>query len=149
MHATPVTTAALAVCVFLPAAAGAQVIPFAGNFGQGLAASDNQMMFDSVARLNAVEPSKVGQSNSWSDPETKSSEIPPLEEVEESWRRCVETSLNPPGDICRWADAQRRQGPTYLVQPRSVAACLPGNAELSAPREGNPAERLKIYSIDQ
>jgi surface antigen len=66
-------SAALAVCVLLPAAAQAQVIPFAGNFGQGLAPSDNQMVFESVARLNAVEPSKVGQSDSWSNPETKSS----------------------------------------------------------------------------
>jgi len=66
-------SAALAVCVLLPAAAQAQVIPFAGNFGQGLAPSDNQMIFESVARLNAVEPSKVGQSDSWSNPETKSS----------------------------------------------------------------------------
>jgi hypothetical protein len=31
------------------------------------------MIFESVARLNAVEPSKVGQSDSWSNPETKSS----------------------------------------------------------------------------
>jgi hypothetical protein len=31
------------------------------------------MMFESVARLNAVEPSKVGQSDSWSNPEMKSS----------------------------------------------------------------------------
>jgi surface antigen len=66
-------SAALAVCVLLPAAAQAQVIPFAGNFGRGLAPSDNQMLFDSVARLNAAEPSKVGQSDSWSNPETKSS----------------------------------------------------------------------------
>jgi surface antigen len=66
-------SAAFAVCALLPAAAGAQVIPFAGNFGQGLAPSDNQMIFESVARLNAVEPSKVGQSDSWSNPETKSS----------------------------------------------------------------------------
>jgi len=29
-------------------------------------------LFDSVARLNATEPSKVGQSDSWSNPETKS-----------------------------------------------------------------------------
>ena len=65
-------SAALAVCVLLPVAAQAQVIPFAGNFGPGLAASDNQMLFDSVARLNATEPSKVGQSDSWSNPETKS-----------------------------------------------------------------------------
>ena len=66
-------SAALAVGVLLFAAAQAQVIPFAGNFGPGLAPSDNQMLFDSVARLNATEPSKVGQSDSWSNPETKSS----------------------------------------------------------------------------
>ena len=66
-------SAAFAACVLLPAAAGAQVIPFAGNFGQGLAPSDNQMVFESVARLNAAEPSKVGQSDWWSNPETKSS----------------------------------------------------------------------------
>ena len=66
-------SAALVVCVLLPVAAQAQVIPFAGNFGRGLAPSDNQMVFDSVARLNATEPSKVGQSDSWSNPETKSS----------------------------------------------------------------------------
>jgi surface antigen len=66
-------SAAFTACVLLPAAAGAQVIPFAGNFGQGLAPSDNQMVFESVARVNAVEPSKVGQSDSWSNPETKSS----------------------------------------------------------------------------
>jgi surface antigen len=66
-------SAALAISVLLPAAAQAQVIPFAGNFGQGLAPSDNQMIFESVARLNAAEPSKVGQSDAWSNPETKSS----------------------------------------------------------------------------
>ena len=55
---------ALAVWVLLPVAAQAQIIPFAGNFGPGLAPSDNQMLFDSVARLNATEPSKVGQSDS-------------------------------------------------------------------------------------
>jgi len=66
-------SAALAISALLPAAAKAQVIPFSGNFGQGLAPSDNQMIFESVARLNSVEPSKVGQSDSWSNPETKSS----------------------------------------------------------------------------
>jgi surface antigen len=66
-------SAALAISVLLPVVTAAQVIPFAGNFGQGLAPSDNQMIFESVARLNAVEPSKVGQSDSWSNPETKSS----------------------------------------------------------------------------
>jgi len=37
-------SAALANSVLLPAAAQAQVIPFARNFGQGLAPSDNQMI---------------------------------------------------------------------------------------------------------
>lgn len=66
-------SAAFTACALLPLAAQAQVIPFSGNFGQGLAPSDNQMVFESVARLNAAEPSKVGLSDSWSNPETKSS----------------------------------------------------------------------------
>jgi hypothetical protein len=57
----------------LPLTTQAQIIPFSGNFGQGLAPSDNQMVFESVARLNAAEPSKVGLSDSWSNLETKSS----------------------------------------------------------------------------
>ena len=65
--------AALAALALLPAAAPAQVIPFRGTFGQGLSPQDNQMMFDSAARLNAAEPGKVGQSDSWSNPQTKSS----------------------------------------------------------------------------
>ena len=47
-------------------------------------------------------------------------ELPALGEAQESWRRCVDTSLDPPDDICRWAVAQRLQGPTCLVQARSV-----------------------------
>lgn len=70
-------SAALAVCVLLPVIAQAQVIPFAGNFGQGLAPSDNQMLFDSVARLIAAEPSKVGQSDSWSNPRRRAMAPPP------------------------------------------------------------------------
>src|ERR1700747_2493720 len=66
-------SAAFAVCILLPVAAQAQVIPFAGNFGQGLAPSDNKMIFEIAARTHAVEASNVGQSDSWSNPETKSS----------------------------------------------------------------------------
>jgi len=63
-------SAALATCLLLPAAAQAGVIPFSGNFGPGLSPSNNQMVFESVARLrlNAAEPSKLGQSNTWSNP---------------------------------------------------------------------------------
>src|SRR5271156_3394217 len=50
-------SAALAACALLSAAAQAQVIPFSGHFGRGLAPSDSEMVCESVARLNAVEPS--------------------------------------------------------------------------------------------
>jgi glycogen operon protein len=50
-------------------------------------------------------------------------EIPPLE-GREAWRRCVDTYLDPPDDICSWADAQSVQGSTCRVQPRSVVILL-------------------------
>ena len=64
---------ALAVGLFLTAAAQAQVNPFRGSGGRGLSPEDNQMLFDSVARLNAAEPSKVGNSESWNNPQTNAS----------------------------------------------------------------------------
>jgi surface antigen len=33
---------------------------------------DNRLLFDSVARLNAAEPSKIGSSEAWENPQTKS-----------------------------------------------------------------------------
>jgi len=51
--------AALAVCVLLPTVAQAQVIPFRGSRGPNLSAEDSQLLFESVARLNAAEPSQV------------------------------------------------------------------------------------------
>jgi glycogen operon protein len=50
-------------------------------------------------------------------------EVPPLE-AEAAWRRCVDTYLDPPDDICGWADAPRLEGSTYLVQPRSTVMLL-------------------------
>jgi isoamylase len=50
-------------------------------------------------------------------------EIPALE-GQESWRRCVDTYLDPPDDICSWADAPSAQGSTCRVQPRSVVILL-------------------------
>jgi glycogen operon protein len=47
-------------------------------------------------------------------------EIPSLDRSLGSWRRCVDTYLDPPDDICGWTDAPSLEGPTYLVQPRSV-----------------------------
>jgi isoamylase len=51
-------------------------------------------------------------------------EIPPLDQPHESWRRCVDTYLDPPDDICGWTNAQSIQRSTCLVQPRSVVLLL-------------------------
>jgi isoamylase len=51
-------------------------------------------------------------------------EVPALVEPQESWRRCVDTHLDPPDDICGWTNAQSLQGSTCLVQPRSVVVLL-------------------------
>src|SRR5215471_13384639 len=64
---------ALSVCLLLSAAAQAQVNPFRGSGSRGLSPEDNQLLFESVARLNAAEPSQVGRSDDWSNPQTKSS----------------------------------------------------------------------------
>ena len=65
--------AALAVCVLLPTVAQAQVIPFRGSRGPNLSAEDSQLLFESVARLNAAEPSQAGRFEAWSNPQTNSS----------------------------------------------------------------------------
>jgi glycogen operon protein len=54
-------------------------------------------------------------------------EIPPLD-AQDSWRRCIDTYLDPPDDICGWVDARRLQGSTCTVQPRSVVLLF-ANAE--------------------
>jgi surface antigen len=64
---------ALAACVLLSAAAQAQVNPFRGSGGRGLSPEDNQLLFESVARLNAAEPGRVGRSEEWRNPQTNSS----------------------------------------------------------------------------
>jgi surface antigen len=65
-------SAALAACLMLSASGQAQVIPFGGN-GPGLSPEDNQMLVESIARLNAAEPSRVGLSESWNNPQTRTS----------------------------------------------------------------------------
>ena len=65
--------AALTAWVLLFEASQAQVLPFGGNVGPGLSPEDNRLLFESVARLNAAEPSRVGLSEAWSNPKTKSS----------------------------------------------------------------------------
>ena len=66
-------SAALAFCVFLSAAVQAQVMPLRGTFGPGLSPEDSQLLFESVTRLNTAEPGRVGRSETWSNPQTKTS----------------------------------------------------------------------------
>jgi isoamylase len=47
-------------------------------------------------------------------------EIPSLGQAHESWRRCVDTYLDPPDDICGWANAPSLPGLTCQVHPRSA-----------------------------
>jgi surface antigen len=58
--------------LLLTATAQAQVNPFRGS-RQALSPEDNRLLFESVARLNAAEPTKIGQSEAWSNPQTNSS----------------------------------------------------------------------------
>ena len=51
-------------------------------------------------------------------------ELPPLDDAHGSWRRCIDTYLDSPDDICDLADALQLQGPTYCSQPRSVVLLL-------------------------
>ena len=66
-------SAILAACVFLSTSAQAQINPFRGSGSRGLSPEDNQLLFESVARLNAAEPSHAGLSEAWSNPQTNSS----------------------------------------------------------------------------
>ena len=65
----------LAACVLLAEAAQSQVMPFAGKFGSSLSPEDKRLLFDSVARLNATEPIRVGFSEGWSNRQTQTSGI--------------------------------------------------------------------------
>jgi len=46
-------------------------------------------------------------------------DVPPLDN-RAAWRRCIDTYLDPPDDICEWASAQPLQGSICRVEPRSV-----------------------------
>ena len=51
-------------------------------------------------------------------------EIPPAGSVFEPWKRCIDTFLDPPDDICAWPDAPSIDGASYLVRPRSTVALV-------------------------
>ena len=61
-------------------------------------------------------------------------ELPSFDGSHGSWRRCVDTYLDPPNDICGWADAPELQEPTYRSQPRSVVLLLAHATAACGPR---------------
>jgi len=51
-------------------------------------------------------------------------ELPLLGSSNGLWRRCVDTYLDPPNDICGWAEAPAHEEPTYRSEPRSVVLLI-------------------------
>jgi isoamylase len=48
-------------------------------------------------------------------------ELPPVPaEGQQGWRRCIDTALDAPDDICPWETAPVVTQATYVAQPRSV-----------------------------
>jgi len=41
-----------------------------------------------------------------------------------AWRRCLDTSLDAPADVCGWKDAPSVQERTYRVHARSVVVLV-------------------------
>jgi glycogen operon protein len=60
-------------------------------------------------------------------------EIPRLVGPVEPWRRYIDTYLDPPDDICGWANAKTLTGSAYRVQPRSVVVLLARAATMTPP----------------
>ena len=60
-------------------------------------------------------------------------ELPPVPaESPQAWRRCIDTALKSPDDICTWEAAPLVRQTTYVVQSRSLvllALALQGTAE--------------------
>ena len=51
-------------------------------------------------------------------------EIPARRGEQGPWRRCVDTFLDSPDDICEWADAPVVSAAKYAVQPRSIVLLI-------------------------
>jgi glycogen operon protein len=58
-----------------------------------------------------------GMFSAYWEPLTFALPPPPADRV---WRRCIDTALAPPDDVCRWQAASIVGQPRYTVKPRSV-----------------------------
>ena len=64
-------SAVFGVCILLLAPALAQVSVL--TRGQGLSPEDNQLLFDSISRLNGIQPARAGISDAWRNPQSNDS----------------------------------------------------------------------------
>jgi isoamylase len=65
-------------------------------------------------------------------------ELPPIPaEGQQGWRRCIDTALDSPGDICPWETAPVVTQATYVAQPRSVVL-------LALALEGSPGNGPQV-----
>ena len=64
-------SAVFGVCILLLAPALAQVSVL--TRGQGLSPEDNQLLFDSISRLNGIQPARAGNSDAWRNPQSNDS----------------------------------------------------------------------------
>ncbi|MBV8406364.1 MAG: glycogen debranching protein GlgX [Alphaproteobacteria bacterium] len=51
-------------------------------------------------------------------------ELPPIPEGHQRWRRCLDTALESPHDLCAWEIAPEVATPTYTVQLRSMVLLI-------------------------
>ena len=54
-------------------------------------------------------------------------ELPSLSDTGDTWRRWIDTALDPPDEIVEWHAAERISGRTYHAGPRSVVALFAGS----------------------
>ena len=64
-------------------------------------------------------------------------ELPISSDGRQTWRRWIDTALDPPNDICGWNSETPVPGTTYRAGPRSVVVLIAA----TAPTAGVPAER--------
>jgi isoamylase len=65
-------------------------------------------------------------------------ELPPIPaEGQQGWRRCIDTALDSPGDICPWETAPVVTQAAYVAQPRSVVL-------LALALEGSPGNGPQV-----
>jgi glycogen operon protein len=60
-------------------------------------------------------------------------ELPPTDDADDPWRRCVDTSLESPDDARPWREAPVVRSATYRVGPRSIVVLVAGTRAEAAP----------------